>query len=146
METMPAEQTTAEDMLEATVMQNEERLEELAKKPHNTGTSEDARFPVQLNIGTDKEPKLITVTDTPDSEKARTAQIAVQVRAAKSEAETRRYATFKLHQLNDVEAVDFIRSQVEGERDLYLEAEREGKNREAIFAVCGVPPGKKKGK
>lgn len=130
--------TTAEDMLEASVLQNEESLDNLAKRLQQTGSPEGARFPVKLNI----DGKLVEVKDTPDEDKARIAQAAVKARAEKAEAETKRYAKFKLAQMNDVEAVDFIRSQVEGERDIYLEAEREGQNRKAIFDVFGAPPGK----
>lgn len=123
-----------EDAIEAQVLQSEAVLEGLAEKMKATGGSpEGPRFQTQLNI----DGKLVDVKDTTPEEKARMAQIAVRERADRAADETKRYAHFKLKQLNEVEAVDAIREVVLGERDIWFDAEREGQNRKAVLEVFG---------
>lgn len=126
-----------EDAVEAAVMQNEAKLEALAEKLRMTGGSpEGPKFPVYLNINGEN----VEVKDTTPEEKATAARGALTERMKRQDEETKRYATFKLAQLNDVEAVDFIRTLVQGDRDIYFEAERKGQNRKAIFEVFGEKP------
>jgi hypothetical protein len=133
--------TSPDDMLEAQVLQHEDILDALLEKARATGGSaEGPRFPVKLIIDGEE----VTVTDSSPEEKARAAQEAVAKRVEQADTETFKYAQFKLEQLNEVEAVDFIRSLLPGDRDIYLQAEKEGQNRKAIFTVFGDPIGSSK--
>jgi hypothetical protein len=130
-------EVSLEDAVVASVLANEQALDALAEKSKQTGGGfEGPRFPVTLNInGT-----LVEVRDTSPEEKATAAQVAVTERAKREVEETKRYAKFKLDQMNEVEAVDFIRNLTYADRDIYFDAEREGQNRKAIFDVFGEKP------
>ncbi len=136
-ETVLPEVNSFEDVVEAAVMQNEAKLEALAERSKATGGSpEGPRFPVFLEINGER----VQVTDVSPEEKATAAQLAVAERAKRQDEETKRYARFKLAQLNEVEAVDFIRGLTDGDREIYFTAEREGMNRAPIFEVFGEKP------
>lgn len=138
---MPAAQpTTPEDMLEAAVLMQEDKLEDDAiRYAQNKGASEGRRWPVKINVGTNEKPKLVTVVDRTPEEKAAIATESVKHRVAKHNEETMKYAQFKLGNLNEVEAVDFIRDLPPGDRQLYLKVENEGQKRKAIFDIFGKP-------
>lgn len=127
---MSATPTTPDDMLEAAVLIQEERLESLAGKGE-----EGPKFRATLNINGE----IVEIVDQPDEEKFATATKAVNKRAEQYEEETFRVAKFKLSKMDEVEAVDHIASLAAGDKEIYLRAEAAGKNRKAIFEVFGKP-------
>lgn len=120
---------SAEDVLEDQILQAEDSLDE------------GARYPMMLNFGTVQEPDIRPVgADTTDEEKQAVATESVRKRAMNYDAETYRYASFRLSKMNEVEAVDAIRELTPGDRDIWLRAEFEGQARDDIFTVFGLPP------
>lgn len=120
-----------DDMLEAAVMMQEEVL--AARDEESRGA--EPRYQVYLDINGKKVP----IIDQPEEEKFKIATEAVNKRAESYEEETYRLAQFKLEQMNVVEAVDLIRELSPGDREIYLRAEKSGKNRDSVFKVFGQP-------
>lgn len=128
--------TTADDMLEASVLMNEDRLEDEALRA-GRGSSEGKRWPVKLRIGG----KLVEVVDQSEEDKAKIATQSVKKRVEVYDEETEKYAKYKLENMSEVEAIDFIRELPPGDRQIYLKAEkaRRDHGRDAIFAIFGQP-------
>lgn len=131
------EMTTQDELLEAFVLQNEERLEGLVEAARMRGSGEGPRFPTTLNIGGE----VVTIKDRTPEEKERIAVEAVNARSEKYAADTFRFAKVRLGMLNEVEALDFIRAlPSDADREIYLRAERAGQARQVIFDAFGNPP------
>lgn len=128
-----------DEILEELVLQNEDKLDAIteAHKAEHPDEPEGPRSQVHLLINGE----MVPVIDQPEDVKHSIATEAVNKRAENYDDETLRYATFKLEQLNEVEAVDAIRELSPGDRQIWLRAERDGQDREAIFTVFGQPEG-----
>lgn len=129
---MPAapDTTTPDDMLEAAVLMQEQKLDSMVK-PGEEGPRSRATLSIHGEI--------VEIVDQPDEAKFATATAAVNKRAEEYEEETFRVAEYKLGKLSEVEAVDHIAELAPGDKDIYLRAEKKGKNRKAIFEVFGNP-------
>lgn len=130
--------TSADELLEELVLQHKDKLDaedEAYARLH--GSTEGRRHQTYLNINGE----LVPVIDQPEEVKHAVASEAVNKRAENYDEETIRYAAFKLEQLNVVEAVDAIRELPAGDRQLWLQAERDGQDRPEIFTVFGQPEG-----
>lgn len=128
-----AEITTPDDMLEAAVLMREQVLDAEAEK--DKANPEGPRYQTTLLINGE----VVPIVDQPEEVKFATATAAVNARAEQYEEETYRVAKFKLSKMSEVEAVDLLAEMSPGDKEIYLRAEKDGKNRKAIFEVFGSP-------